>query len=649
MESADRPAPFLHRAALGLAAGGLLGLAIGAVESCLLLTAGGMGVREPLAEMLRIEAYYVVAAAGLGLVLHLLILRRSLAATVRVLLAAAAALLGVVWVRAWLSGGESVTFGMVVGSYAGGLAAVAAAWLAGRVLFRRPAPALILGLVAFGLAHGVALVGTGHAGGPDLGIQPWRGERPPNIAVLLIDTLRADRLGCYGYERPTSPEIDALAARGTRFEAAYAQASWTRPSVASLMTSLYPDSHDIRGDYDVLPAGLPTLAQVLKARGYHTAGFSANPQVSPLYGFDRGFDVFGRGGSHLLRRSAIGILDHMAKRTLRMRILPALTGGGAAATAGKAGKKKAEEKDPLAGSGAQALNRQVFQWLDDYDGRQPFFLYVQYIDPHTPYSPPEDLINEGGQEPVSLPAQFIDKNAPPYPLSSYEAAPPEVLAGLSRLYDAEVRYVDREIGRLLNRLAERGLLEDTIVVVTADHGEELYDHEQWLHGQSLFDELVRVPLIVAGPGVARQVVEEPVELIDLLPTAAGWSGAEIHFPIQGRDLGPILAGGGGDPERVVFSERQGAYPLHAVRRGRDKLIRITSPDGPVWLQYDLGRDPGERRNLAAEGGPAAELRELLERTVAAAGALLGERAAKVEATGAAADELKALGYIGDEG
>ena len=626
----------------GFAAGALLGLAVGAAESCLLLTAAGVGVRSPLAEMLRIEAYYVLFCGGLGALLHALVCRRSLAAATGWTVGLTMAFLAAMWLMSGLFIGKDPATGVFLAGLAG--AAVLAAVLgrlAGR-LARRAAPAVILGLLVIGLSHGVAMVSADQGASAELGIGRFEGQPPPNLLVILVDTLRADRLGCYGYHRPTSPVIDALAARGTRFDAAYAHASWTRPSVASLMTSLYPSSHDIQNDLDALPASLPTLAQVMKARGFHTAGFSANPQISPTYGFDRGFDVFGDSGSHLLRRTAIGMLEHRAKRTLRMRLLPALASGreGAAPPPSKV-------KDPEH-SGAAALNRQAFRWLDGYDGAEPFFLYVHYIDPHTPYAPPEDLLNEGGQPPVSLPATFIDKDAPPYPLAEYAKAPDPVLEGLSRLYDAEVRFVDREIGRLLERLEARGLLENTYVVLTADHGEELYDHKQWLHGQSLFDELVRVPLVIAGPGVARQVVGEPVELVDLLPTAAGWCGAELAFNKHGRDLGLVLGGGGADPERVIYSERQGTYAIHAVRRGSHKLIRITAPEGVTWLEFDLSEDPGELRNLAAAQEPDAELRGLLDQAVVVAGAYLGERSGKVEAGGAVADALRELGYIENE-
>lgn len=632
----------------GLVAGAAFGLVVGAVESALLLTTSGLGVRNATGEMLRIEAYYATACGALGSLLHLLVARRRLSGAVRW-----TAILTVLTVLAlWLWNGLVLEKRPAAGPYAAALV-VAAALAAGAGFLAGLAARLGRGAVVGALAlaaliHGVVLVAVQERGAGDLGVGRWSGDPPPNVLLILVDTLRADRLGCYGYERPTSPTLDALAERGTRFDAAYASACWTRPSVASLMTSLYPSSHDIQRDLDALPPGLPTLAQLLRARGYRTAAFSANPQVSPVYGFDRGFDVFGAAGSHLLRRTAIGNLEHIVVRMLGMRVLPALLGKGQRKSAAPAAVAMPEQ-DPLAHSGAAALNRRVFPWIDAFDGDDPFFLYIHYIDPHTPYAAPEDLVNDGGQAPIPLPAQFIDKNAPPYPLAEYPPAPAETLAGLSRLYDAEVRFVDREIGRLLERLDGRGMLANTYVVVVSDHGEELYDHKQWLHGQSLFDELVRVPFLVAGPSVAAQAVAAPVELIDLLPTVAGWCGAEVGFPIHGRDLGPTLRGGAGDADRVVFSERVGDYAIHAVRRGARKLIRITAPEGLTWLEFDLASDPGEQTNLAAATAPDPELKARLERAVAEARALLGERSGKVEASGATAEELRALGYVEGEG
>ncbi len=645
---------FLGRAVRGGLAGALLGVAVGAVEGCLLLTTAGMGVREPVAEMLRIEVYYALFCGGIGALVHALFCRRELSRAFAWTLGLTALFIGGMWLRDGLFIGKDAGTGLFLGAFAGvAVLACVLGCLGGR-LGRAGGLGVVLGLVVTGLSHGVALVGIDEGNAAEIGVEAYQGEPPPNLLVILIDTLRADRLGCYGYDRPTSPVIDQIAAGGTRFDAAYAHASWTRPSVASLMTALYPSSHDIQKDLDALPASLPTLAQVMDARGYETAAFSANPQISPVYGFDRGFDTFGKGGSHLVRRTAIGNLEHMAKRTLRMRILPALAGGkqeeagAAAADDGHDHDDGAAKKDPLKGSGAAAINQQVFGWLDGYDEAAPYFLYIQYIDPHTPYSPPEDLLNEGGQPPVALPASFIDKDAPPFPLSEYDPASEEVLEGLSRLYDAEIRYVDREIGRLLERLEQRGLLENTYVVITSDHGEELYDHKQWLHGQSLFDELVRVPLIVTGPGVATQAVAEPVELVDVLPTAAGWIGVELDFDMHGRDLGQVLRGQGGDPTRVIFSEREGTYAIHAVRRGDHKLIRITAPEGVTWLEFDLAADPGELQNLAAGKEPDAELRTLLDQAVVVAGAYLGERSGKIEAEGELAEALGALGYIDTE-
>ncbi|MCH2111555.1 MAG: sulfatase [Planctomycetes bacterium] len=655
MSSETPTLPWTQRIVHGFGLGACLGIAVGGVEGALLLAWTGVGASDPFGGLFEVQAHAGLALGTLGALLWGWVIPRANHAAVFGWLAFLGWFgLGFLWLREGLLIGDSASALMFWGSVS---AVTVIGFLLKKTMSRwrialKPCTTFALGLSV--CAHGLAQwQAAGLNATQDFSVEPWQDERPPNFLVLLVDTLRADRLGCYGYERNTSPVMDDLAASGTRFHAAYAQAPWTRPSVASLMTALYPPSHDILDDLDSLPPGLPTIAQVLHARGYSTAAFSANPQVSPVYGFDRGFETFGKMSSSMLRQTAVGRIEHMAKRFTFNVILPMLSGGKrnqAKVSDGALMDDGHGHEDSLRTSQAGSLNKRVYEWVRDYSGENPYFLYVQYIDPHTPYRPPIDLVNEGGQAEVPLPQTLIQKDSAPYPLESFPAADPEVLQGLNRLYDAEIAYTDQEMGKLLDKLKQKGMLENTIIVVTSDHGEELYDHEQWLHGQSLYDELVRVPLIVQGPGVIQQVVQDPVELVDIFPTLSSLAGIDsLDFPIHGQSFAPVLEGGAVDPDQLVYSERQGAWSIHAIRRGTQKLIRIDGPSGELhWLEFDLSKDPQEQINLALEAEPNPELREKLQLLEQAAGALLRSRSGKVEAEGDAAAALAALGYMDEE-
>jgi arylsulfatase A-like enzyme len=277
------------------------------------------------------------------------------------------------------------------------------------------------------------------------------------------------------------------------------------------------------------------------------------------------------------------------------------------------------------------------------------FLYVQYLDPHHPYAPPEDLLND---EPLDALALNTVPSVPvkriPYPLDRYDEPTPEELAGVTALYDAEIRYCDRELGKLLDHLRARGWLDSSYVVITSDHGEELYDHGQWLHGHSLFDELVRVPLIVAGPGIAPRSIATPVSLLDVLPTIASWADAPVEFPIQGQSLAPLLAplDGGASSDRDVYFERPEEPGLSGIRLGTEKLIRLDAPESEIFMRFDVSKDPREQHDLHASD--AAALRARLSEAQTKAAQQFRSHAAKVEMSGNVREHLKALGYIGDE-
>ncbi|MYC09996.1 MAG: sulfatase, partial [Holophagales bacterium] len=328
-----------------------------------------------------------------------------------------------------------------------------------------------------GPALAAALVACG-AGLPDATSEPRR----PNIVLYVVDTVRADRLGAYGYEKPTSPRLDAFAAGAVLFENAYAQSSWTRPAVASLFTGLLPPAHRTVGRRSVLPEDAVTLAEILAANGYEGMGLVRNPNVSRAFGFAQGFTRF---------------------------------------------RSEDRERD-------ETMLDRVRLWLDERqhaDG--PFFLFLHAIDPHGPYDPApefEEMFEAGGAPAQYRTVRYLLR------LNRGEVEPePGTAEALSRLYDAEVAQNDDAFGELLDELLVRGLDEDTAVIYVSDHGEEFAEHGRWEHGLSLYEEVLRVPLVMRLPGVPPRRVAEPAQHVDVLPTLLGYVGIEAP-PTDGRDL-----------------------------------------------------------------------------------------------------------------
>jgi arylsulfatase A-like enzyme len=417
---------------------------------------------------------------------------------------------------------------------------------------------------------------------------PGRSARQrPNILLIVVDTLRADRLTPYGYRRETSPEIARrLAGRGVVVEHAYAQAPWTIPSAVSYLTSRYPGEL-LAGPMEgyAVPAGVETMAERLAAQGYETALFSGNHLLRDASGFGRGFAT---------------------------RYTPPAT----------------PESNLLH---ADSVNTRVLPWLAAHQ-RQPFFLYLHYMDPHDPYDNP-DLV--GGRSPFypDYPGTLSGRWVHGVYTGAIPLTDPERdVAHLSALYDSEVRYVDRAIGELLSAL-EPEVAAATLMVLTSDHGEELYEHGGWKHGQTLYQEQIRVPLLFRWDGrlPAGRRLSGTVELLDLLPTLVAAAGGEPSPDWQGIDLLPALAGEVDPPRRPAFAQHLASGPLRAAAVLGDKkllLFNRAEPFAPanaliehLWRTdlgrlerrelYDLGADAGERRNRAALEPEAAAALGLL--------------------------------------
>jgi arylsulfatase A-like enzyme len=401
----------------------------------------------------------------------------------------------------------------------------------------------------------------------------------PDIIFIVVDTLRADHLGCYHYDRPTSPRLDALAGEGTLFESAWAAAPWTLPSIMSMMTSRYPSGHRVENDGLRLAADVPTLAAALGASGYATAGFVSHVYVSAAFGFNRGFERFEDFG---------------------------LSGPGYRLEAGM---------EPS----ADKVTDTAVRWLTGRNDR-PVFLFVHYFDPHWPYQPPKatrDLFPssyggplDAGYDSIS---KFLDPEVP---------IPDDYRRFLIDRYDGEVRFVDGQIGRLLDGVTAARRAAPLWVVVAGDHGEEFKDHGSMGHGRRLYEEVVRVPLLIAGfpagaamgggrqargasgsAGAGGRRVGLPVSGIDVAPTILDLAGAPALPGAQGRSLAPLVAASrpGSPPpdDRPLLSEtlRLNAY-RRAVRIGPLKLIDFMDQNRAEI--YDLAADPAERRDVAAD-------------------------------------------------
>ncbi|MFQ5540429.1 MAG: sulfatase, partial [Candidatus Binatia bacterium] len=394
-----------------------------------------------------------------------------------------------------------------------------------------------------------------------------------NILLLTIDTLRADRLGVYGYPKNLTPTMDLLAKEGTLFERTIAQSPWTRPSYGSLLTSLYPSQHEAfvvydpaRGGYhadwgDMLYDGglrddAETMAEIFRDRGYTTIALQTNWHVSAAHNFDQGFDYFLYEPLFTISLFDRSFLGPYAK------YFRALNGAKP--------KPPFWMTAPPASSGDDAFKALIAEGLP-----QPLFMWINFMDTHSPY-----IIREKG---VPLEQARITAS-----YDIWDSHIPNSL--LSEAYDGEVRHVDHYVGKIYNRLKDAGISDDTLIVLLSDHGEEFGDHQAEIHccdtvvrgrhhGHSLYDELLHVPLIIRYPSrVPRgSRVKETVRLIDVLPTLlelAGISLGSSRATFEGTSLLPLIMNGN-DPwgPRFSYSERT-YYGLEhkAVEDGRYKMI-----------------------------------------------------------------------------
>ncbi len=427
------------------------------------------------------------------------------------------------------------------------------------------------------------------------------GQNRPHVLIYLIDTLRADHLGSYGYSLETSPNLDAFARDAIRFTRSMAQSSWTRASVASIFTGLHPRSHAVNGRTDTLSPKAVTLAGVLRATGYQTAGFITNGNVSKNFGLHHGFDDY---------------VYLQERRTAEIHVQ------------------------------SDALNEGAFGWLENRGTERPFSLYLHSVDPHDPYTP-RSPFRERFIEAQQFPELVALRTLLRARLTADEI--PAVSAELTALYDAEIAHNDHHFGQLMQWLRDHDLYDQTLIFIMSDHGEAFHDHGRWGRGNTLYQEQIAVPLIVKLPGQvgAGRTVDDLAQHVDIMPSILDLLGVPIPDVVQGRSLWPTVASGRVDPHTTSTSYlKLDGQEMKSLQTATHKLIRFPVEGQPLSRTelYDLAADPAELEDLSRTRQVAGGY------FLSALQAVVLDRPVYLETSEAVLDEeladrLRALGYI----
>jgi arylsulfatase A-like enzyme len=360
-------------------------------------------------------------------------------------------------------------------------------------------------------------------------------ENPRTAFVFLIDALRLDHMSCYGYERETTPNITAFAKDAVRFTQLLPSSSWTRPSVASLLTSMYPEAHGAQDRPDVMRSGMPSLAGRLRAAGFETLGFMSNPNCLPKWGFGDGFARY------------INVNSYRWWSALDEEVIDS-----------------------------------VLEALPYEEGRSRF-MYIHTMAPHEPYVPPEPYETMfGDPEALSQPKKNIC------------------------LYDGEIAYIDAQFARFVNALKEAGLYDQSLIVLLSDHGQGLRTHGKAGHGNSLYEELVRVPLFVKLPDNAHggETRHGLVEMVDIAPTVMELLGMAPGPGFAGKSFAGVVDGAQEGKPVGYASLRLGKHDMRTAKTPALKYIQNITRSREQW--FDLVRDPGERSPMDAPPGEAAQ-------------------------------------------
>jgi arylsulfatase A-like enzyme len=509
--------------------------------------------------------------------------------------------------------------------------------------------ATAISLVSFGLAYAVApvfersrmmaaaglLVVFGAAGfastlaqiapapPPYVAATPDPSKPRRNVLLISLDSLRADHVGAYGYKRDTSPSFDRFAKDGVLFRNAISTSSWTLPTHLTMFTGRSQVSHGVVVDTLVLSTAIPTLGEIFKEAGYSTAGFVSGPYVGGHYGYARGMDTY---------------TDFSASW-------------------GKGAEARGAILSPT-------INEKALAWLDQQvvpgsrEAKEPFFLFLHYFDIHYDFVPPApyDTMFDPDYTGTMDGKFFIERD------DVHPKMDPRDLEHILALYDGEIRFTDEHVGRILDKLKALGLYDDTVVLITADHGDEFFEHGNKGHHRTVYDEVLRIPFALRLPGGEHsgRTVDEQVSLLDVFPTLLDAAGFRIPSDVEGESLAAWVRGQRSSREAIYsdFYDKRGFNLQVARRTPVEKTIqhfnRITHPKRGPLEYYDLAKDPAESDNRADEQpAPMAgaieamttwlDLRWRTHRHTELATAGV----ASIEIDAETQERLKALGYVGD--
>ncbi len=452
-----------------------------------------------------------------------------------------------------------------------------------------------------------------------------------NVVVVVMDTARARETVRSDHRDVALPALDRLAAEGTEYTRAFTSAPWTLPSHASLFTGTYSSKHGAHAGHKHLDDDLPTLAEAFRANGYETVAVSNNTWISEEFGFARGFETVYKTWQYIQTDTDLGEIARTKQGTEMIRALAArLIEGNPAINVANAlyGQFFRKRND----DGARRTNEWLQTWLTDRTRDDPFFLFVNYLEPHLEYRPPKDLAERFLPDGVTYgEAMDVPQDAWGYIAGTVDLTDREFEI-LRALYRAEIAYLDRRIGELRKCLEAADEFENTVFVVTSDHGENIGDHGLMDHQYCLYDTLLHVPLVIHGEGFEEGRIADLVQLTDLAPTlldSVGIDAPAMREGFQGQSFHPeseteprkhaIAEYMAPQPSMEALREQVGTLPddvarfdrsLRTIRTEEEKLIR--GSDGAREF-YEMQNDPEESTNLAAETpGRVAALETVLE-------------------------------------
>ncbi|MBN1827096.1 MAG: sulfatase-like hydrolase/transferase [Candidatus Eisenbacteria bacterium] len=439
-------------------------------------------------------------------------------------------------------------------------------------------------------------------------------DKMPSVLLISIDALRADHLGCYGHSRSVSPRVDRLAKEGAQFLQAFCPVPSTGPSHATMLAGIAPQTHGVRENAYTLSDTFFTIAEMLRDEGYETAGFVTNPLIGTRFGFSQGFDTYVESG-HVEKITSW-------KSGLLLQTLLAK-----------------EIYDKLAYQYLGAKDQTLLcleKWMKRRKDK-PFFIFLHLLDPHTPYTPLEPFLRMFPAEPIR------DRDL----LWILQGKDEELLARNISQYDGEVAQTDRKINSLFRFLEDRGLMENLIIVYTADHGENLGDHEPYFAHHDVFDSGLQVPLIIRWPRRidSGMLIEEMVENRDIVPTVLSMVGLKVPACVEGKDLTPLFDGLRAPPRPYVIANSGKRYGL----RNTEWKAVYDFASNESFL-FDIRNDPGEREDRAGTENDQAEalihtLRGEVKRLEKGDYISIEEDSKMEEMDRAMRERLRALGYL----